>query len=76
MNGSTSDETTTGSSDSVVNTLRVAKAELSSGNVQGKVFCRLSEGAVAFQTERSEAIAKVSRDLQQVLLEDSPVGSK
>lgn len=59
----------------MVNTLRVVKAELTSGNLQGKVFGRLSEGAVAFPIERSQSIAKVSQDLQRVLLEDSPVGS-
>lgn len=52
-----------------INTLRVAQAELSSGNIQGKkVFLRLSEGAVAFPVEREIAKTMVSSELQQALL--------
>ena len=65
-----------GSDDSLVNTLRVAKAELTSGNVSGHVFYRLSGGAVAFRTERPTVVAKVSEGLRQALMENSPAGPK
>ena len=65
-----------GSNDSLVNTLRVAKAELTSGNISGKVFYRLSEGSVAFRAERPTVVAKVSEELRQALMENSPAEPK
>ena len=57
-----------------INALRVAQAELSSGNIQGKeVFLRLSEGAVAFPVERETAKTMVSSELQQALLGEMKV---
>lgn len=50
-------------------TLRVAQAELSSGNV--KVFWRLSAGAVGFPMDRGMAKSMVSAELRQALLESS-----
>jgi hypothetical protein len=60
---------TTGSSD--LSALRVAQAELMSGDTSGKVYVRLSPGSVAFLTERSKVEEKVSIQLRQAVLQDS-----
>ena len=57
--------------DTTIQALRVAQAELSSGNTQGKVFMRLSEGAVALQVDRSKAQDLVNADLRNALLDQS-----
>jgi hypothetical protein len=54
-----------------INTLRVAQAELASGNTQGKVFMRLSEGAAALLVERPKAQDQVDADLRNKLLDQS-----
>ena len=55
--------------DARINTLRVAQAELTSGNIEGKsVFVRLSDGAVAFPVERKVAQTMVATELKQALL--------
>jgi hypothetical protein len=48
-----------------ISTLRVAKAELTSGDTSGKVYMMLSEGGVAFLTKRSVAEARVDKMIQQ-----------
>ena len=50
--------------------LRVAQAELRSGNKTGKVFSRVSDGAVAFCVPRSQADAEVSSLLRKELLKE------
>ena len=57
--------------DTTIQALRVAQAELSSGNTQGKVFMRLSEGAVALKVDRSKAQDLVNADLRNALLDQS-----
>jgi hypothetical protein len=49
--------------------LRVADQELHSGDQSGRVFIQLSRSAVAFQTDRSIAEARVSRQLHQAVEE-------
>jgi hypothetical protein len=53
-----------------ISELRVAQAELVSGNTQGRVFMRLSPGAVAFVTDRKVAEERVASDLRKSLLEE------
>ena len=48
-----------------ISTLRVAKAELTSGDTSGKVFMRLSEGSVAFLAKRAVAEARVDKMIQR-----------
>jgi hypothetical protein len=60
--------------DKRIATLRVAQAELSSGNVK-EVFWRLSPGAVAFPMDRGMAKSMVSTELHQALLESSSSGT-
>jgi hypothetical protein len=55
-----------------VTELRVAQSELVSGDKSGKVFVRLSEGAVAFLTDRPKAQEQVSTKLRHVLLQENP----
>ena len=57
-------------SESKIRELRVAQTELRSGNKTGKVFARVSEGAVAFCVPRSEAEAVVSSLLRKELLKE------
>jgi hypothetical protein len=57
-----------------ITTLRVAQAELSSGNVK-QVFWRLSAGAVAFPMDRDMAKSMLSTELHQALLESSSSGT-
>ena len=57
-------------SSSLIPTLRVAQSELVSGDTGGKVFMRLSEGGVAFLTDRSKAQEQVSSQLRQAILAD------
>ena len=52
-------------------TLRVSQSELSMG--EGKVYTRLSEGAVAFLTDRSKAKGQVSEQLRQELLKEGDI---
>ena len=49
-------------------TLRVAQAELSSGDTSGKVYMRLSPGSVAFLTKRSVVQARVDKMIQQEIM--------
>ena len=66
-----------GDLDARINTLRVAQAELSSGNIAGKsVFVRLSDGAVAFPVERKVAQTMVATELKQALLGEQTSTSK
>ena len=53
-----------------ISELRVAQSELVSGNTSGKVFVRLSEGAVAFLTDRPKAQEQVSTKLRNALLQE------
>ena len=48
-----------------ITTLRVAQAELSSGDTSGNVYMRLSPGSVAFLTNRSVVEARVDKMIQQ-----------
>jgi hypothetical protein len=50
--------------------LRVAQAELVSGDTNGKVYLRLSESAVAYVTPRQDARARVSSMLREAILKD------
>lgn len=56
--------------------LRVADQELSSGNQKGRVFVQLSPGAVAFTIDRPVVQARVSRQLQRAIEEDSKQETK
>lgn len=56
-----------------INELRVAQAELTSGNTEGKVFVRLSSGAVGFRIERQEAQERVTKELRKTLLEEDKI---
>lgn len=70
--------TTTRSSNSkpTLEELRVADQELSSGNVQGRVFVQISPGAVAFLTDRPVAQARVSRLLKQAIDDKQPFANQ
>jgi hypothetical protein len=57
-------------SSSSVTELRVAQSELVSGDKSGKVFMRLSKGAVAFRTERPKAQEQVSTKLRRAVLQE------
>lgn len=59
-----------------ISALRVAQAELISGNTSGKVFIRLSPGSVAFLTDRPKAQEKIAKQLRQAVLEDSALLSE
>ena len=48
--------------------LRVAQAELSSGDTSGKVFVQLSPGSAMFLKDRSEAKEKVASEIRHVVL--------
>jgi hypothetical protein len=50
--------------DDEIAALRVAQSELSSGNTSGNVYIRLSEGAVAFLTTRSNAKEEIDAKLR------------
>lgn len=54
-----------------ISTLRVAQAELSSGDTTGKVYMRLSPGSVAFLKDRSDVKQKVSAQIRQAVLSES-----
>jgi hypothetical protein len=47
---------------------RVAQTELVSGDTTGKVYMRLSEGAVGFLIDRSKAKAEIATRLRQEIL--------
>jgi hypothetical protein len=51
-----------------IESLRVSQAELSSGNTEGSVFMRLSEGSCAFLIDRNLAKEKTASKLRTVLL--------
>jgi len=57
-------------SDVTINELRVAQAELDSGNTDGEVYLRLSEGAVAFCTQRQSVQQHVDQHLRSAVLND------
>jgi hypothetical protein len=57
-------------------TLRVAQAELMSGDTSGKVYVRLSEGSVAFLVDRPQAQSEVAAQLRRALLNDIPHNNK
>lgn len=48
--------------------LRVAQAELSSGDTTGKVFMQTSPGAAMFLTDREVAKEKVAAEIRQIVL--------
>jgi hypothetical protein len=48
--------------------LRVAQAELRSGDTSGKIFVQLSEGAAMFLTDRSVAQEKVASEIRTIVL--------
>ena len=48
--------------------LRVAQAELSSGDTSGNVFVQLSPGSAMFLVARSAAQEEVASEIRQVLL--------
>lgn len=48
--------------------LRISQTELNCGNTSGNIYYRLSEGAVAFQMERSIVKEDVSMKLRKELL--------
>ena len=50
--------------------LRVAQAELCSGNTNGAVYIQLSPGAAMFRTDRVVALEKVSKEVSQVIQRD------
>jgi len=54
--------------------LRVAQSELVSGNTSGKVFIRLSEGAVGHLTDRKKALAQVSSMLRDEIIREDEIG--
>lgn len=56
--------------ESKIRELRVAQTELRSGNKTGKVFARVSEGAVAFCVPRNKAEKEVSSLLRKELLKE------
>jgi hypothetical protein len=47
--------------------LRVAQAELSSGDTSGNVFVQLSPGAAMFLTDRSVAQEKVASEIRAIV---------
>jgi hypothetical protein len=48
--------------------LRVAQAELCSGDTGGRVYTQVSKGAVLLLTDRTLALQQVSRKIRQELL--------
>ena len=48
--------------------LRVAQAELSSGDTTGKVFMQASPGAAMFLADRKVAKEKVAAEIRQIVL--------
>jgi hypothetical protein len=68
--------TTPTSGDDLITQLRVAQAELISGDTSGRVFCRLSPGAVAIQMDRTKLQDQVSVDLRRALLDQSSMPTK
>jgi hypothetical protein len=51
-----------------ISELRVAQTELVSGDTTGKVYMRLSDGAVGFLIDRSKAKAEIATRLRQEIL--------
>ena len=58
------------SSTSKIESLRVAQAELCSGDTSGAVYLQLSPGSVIHLTDRSLAIDLVSRKIQETIRAD------
>jgi hypothetical protein len=56
-----------------ISTLRVAQSELVSGDTNGKVYIRLSAGAVAFLNDRPKVQQKLSGQIRQAVLDESAV---
>ena len=56
--------------------LRVAQAELESGDTSGRVFLRLSDGAAAILIDRNKAKEHVASDLRRSLLDPSSTPEK
>jgi hypothetical protein len=56
--------------------LRVAQSELVSGDTTGKVYVRLSEGAVGYLTDRAKVKADIATSLRQKLLNETTDGNK
>lgn len=50
--------------------LRVAQAELNSGDQSGKVFVQTSPGAAMFFADRSVAKEKVASEIRQIVLRE------
>jgi hypothetical protein len=62
--------------DELITQLRVAQAELISGDISGRVFCRLSPGAAAIQMDRTKLQDQVAADLRRALLDQSSMPTK
>ena len=56
--------------------LRVAQAELCSGNTNGAVYIQLSPGAALFRTDRVATLEKVSKEIQRVIQRDEVESAK
>ena len=50
--------------------LRVAQAELCSGNTKGSVYFQLSPGAVMIQTDRVVILEKLSKEILRAIQHD------
>jgi hypothetical protein len=58
------------SSTATLEALRVAQAELCSGNMNGAVYIQLSPGAAMFQTDRVVTLEKLSKEICQAIQRD------
>jgi hypothetical protein len=58
------------SSTASLEALRVAQAELCSGNTKGSVYVQLSPGAVMLQTDRVVIVEKVSIEILRAIQRD------
>lgn len=56
--------------------LRVAQAELSSGDTSGKVFLQPSPGAALFLTDRAVAKERVASEIRQIVLGEDDLDEK
>lgn len=61
-----------GSQEGRLTALRVAQAELCSGNTSGSVYRGLSHGSVMFLTGREVASDFVANEIRTILQKDSP----
>lgn len=56
--------------------LRVAQAELCSGNTKGSVYVQLSPGAVMIETDRVVILEKLSKEILQAIQRDETETAK